>query len=85
MSVIDTATNTETGTITGHPVPGQTITFTVGSTTVCTAATNASGVATCHGPCPVLVALLAGHYTATFAGSATLAPATARGNLIQHH
>jgi hypothetical protein len=56
-------------TATGHPAVGRLITFTVGTTTVCTATTGSNGTATCHGPWPVLLALLALHYTASFAGT----------------
>ncbi|MFD8478679.1 IPT/TIG domain-containing protein [Kitasatospora sp. NPDC059673] len=74
---------TLTDTTTGKPVPGQTITFTVGTHTVCTATTNAQGVASCAGLCPLTAILLSGSYTATFAGTPALAPATATAGLIQ--
>jgi hypothetical protein len=78
-----TLSATLTDTVTGQPAAGQAITFTVGTLTVCTATTSATGTATCGGPCPVLLALLALHYTAAFAGTPSLAPATAQGQLIQ--
>jgi hypothetical protein len=74
---------TLTDTVTGRPVPGQTITFSVGGTTVCSAITDSHGTATCQGLCPVLAALLNLRYTATFAGTPTLAPATATAPLIR--
>jgi IPT/TIG domain len=78
-----TLSATLTDTVSGQPAAGQAISFTVGTLTVCTATTSASGTATCGGPCPVLLALLALHYTAAFAGTPSLAPATAQGQLIQ--
>nr|WP_329286906.1 IPT/TIG domain-containing protein [Streptomyces sp. NBC_00691] len=74
---------TLTDTTTGKPVPGTTIKFTVGTTTVCTAVTNAVGTATCTGPCPVISVLLGLGYTATYTGSAVLEPATATASLIR--
>ncbi|MFI9787673.1 IPT/TIG domain-containing protein [Kitasatospora sp. NPDC051984] len=41
---------TLTDTTTGRPVPGAAVTFKIGTTTVCTATTNAAGIATCAGP-----------------------------------
>jgi hypothetical protein len=74
---------TLTDTTTGHPAAGHVITFTVGDHTICHATTDSTGTATCSGPCPVLAALLNLHYTAAFAGTPALAPATATGPLIQ--
>src|SRR5262249_19357016 len=82
LSITLNLSATLTDTTTGHPAAGQTITFTVGSATVCSATTNSSGTATCSGLVPVLLALLTLHYNATFAGTPTLAPATATGALI---
>lgn len=73
---------TLTDTTTGKPVPGATITFKVGTTTVCTATTNAAGTATCTGACPVLTVLLNLGYTATYSGTPALEPATATAGLI---
>jgi hypothetical protein len=72
------ATLTRTDTRTA--LVGQSIRFTVGSRPVCTATTNASGVATCTGPVDLVSVLLSG-YTATFSGSTTAEPATARARL----
>ncbi|MGW2400674.1 YVTN family beta-propeller repeat protein [Kitasatospora sp. NPDC001664] len=75
------ATLTDT---TAHlPAAGQTVRFTVGSATVCTAVTNAHGTATCSGLVPLLTVVLAGGYQATFAGTPALKPATARAGLIR--
>nr|WP_223243502.1 YncE family protein [Streptomyces sp. CBMA123] len=74
---------TLTDTITGKPVPGAAITFKVGSTTVCTATTNAAGTATCTGPCPVVTVLLNLGYTATYSGSPALEAASATAGLIR--
>jgi hypothetical protein len=59
------------------PLTGQTVTFSVGQAKVCTAQTNANGVATCR----VLVISLGGSYTATFAGSIDYLGTTARADL----
>jgi hypothetical protein len=74
---------TLTDTVTGQRVAGQLITFTVGGRTVCTAVTGSRGWAVCRGRDAVLQALLAGHYTASFAGTPMLQPATAQGYLIK--
>lgn len=69
-------------TATGAPVSGRLVTFRVGSSVLCTATTDAKGVATCSGRQGVLVALLAVGYTATFAGDTAHAGSTARGALV---
>ena len=74
---------TLTDTVTGQRVVGQLITFTVGDATVCTATTGSQGRAACRGRASVLQVLLAGHYTASFAGTPTLQPATACGQLFR--
>ncbi|HET6152001.1 MAG TPA: Ig-like domain-containing protein [Marmoricola sp.] len=63
------------------PTAGKTITFKIGSTTACSAVTNAAGVATCAGSVPSLVVLLQTHYTGSFAGDATATAATGTGAL----
>lgn len=62
------------------PVAGQTITFKAGSTTLCTATTNAQGVASCSltGGQQFDVDLSSG-YTATYAASTDYSAATATG------
>jgi len=62
----------------GGPVAHETITFTVGKTTLCTATTNASGVATCTLTSKQEVAvLLANSYTATFTANGNYLGSTA--------
>ncbi|SEE23539.1 40-residue YVTN family beta-propeller repeat-containing protein [Streptomyces misionensis] len=72
-----------TDTTTGKAVPGATVTFKVGATTVCTAITNAAGTASCTGPCPVAAVLLNLGYTATYAGDPAHEAATATAGLIR--
>ncbi|GES34583.1 IPT/TIG domain-containing protein [Streptomyces angustmyceticus] len=67
---------------TGQPLAGQPITFTTGSTTLCTSTTNAQGVATCPAILALPLIILNGGYTATYAGSANNQPATAHGAVI---
>jgi YVTN family beta-propeller protein len=74
---------TLTDTTTGRPISGATVKFTVGTTTVCSATTNAAGVATCAGLCPVVAVLLHLGYTATYNGTPALEPATATAGLIR--
>jgi len=66
----------------GTPVAGQTVRMTAGGTFLCSATTNASGVATCNGVAGVLAVLLNGGYTATFAGTANYGASSARGAAI---
>ncbi|MEV6984616.1 IPT/TIG domain-containing protein [Sphaerisporangium sp. NPDC051017] len=74
---------TLTDTTTGRPVAGQTVTFKVGTHTVCSATTDSSGVASCYGLCPLTTILLNLSYTATFAGTPALEAATGTAGLIQ--
>jgi uncharacterized repeat protein (TIGR01451 family) len=66
------------------PIGGQTVTFTVstltGTATLCSAVTNTSGVATCHGTVPP-TALLATSFTATYAGNANYLSSSGTGKL----
>ncbi|MGW2355260.1 Ig-like domain-containing protein, partial [Actinacidiphila glaucinigra] len=68
----------------GVPVPGQTITFKVGTTTLGTAVTNASGVATLSNATvdPQTIIRAGSRYTATFAGTAAFGPSTATAALV---
>ena len=70
----------------GSPIANQTVTFTTknafGTQLQCTATTNASGVATCHGKNKLALSLFS-TYTATFAGTANYAASSAIGKLIQ--
>jgi hypothetical protein len=65
------------------PLPGQTVAFSARGTPLCTGVTNAGGIATCSslGSAGIL-AMLAGGYTATFAGTPLALPSTATGPLI---
>ncbi|HWD52343.1 MAG TPA: hypothetical protein VG412_08080 [Acidimicrobiales bacterium] len=64
------------------PLGGQTLTFTTPSGgLLCTATTNAVGVATC-GSGQALASLLALGYTASFAGNGSYSPTAAAGSLI---
>jgi hypothetical protein len=66
------------------PLPGQTVVFTKGTVTVCTATTNANGLATCTPPLTQWLALaLGGGFTATYPGSANYASSSDHGELIQ--
>ena len=62
----------------GSPLAGKQITFTVGSTTLCTATTNTKGVATCNLSLKnELKVLAANSYTASFAGNSSYLGSTA--------
>ena len=82
---INTAKATLRSDTTGAPIPGQTITFTAGTALLCTATTDANGVAFCPSyPIPAIVQILLNlGYTASYAGTPAWAPATAKGNLIR--
>ncbi|MEV7012250.1 IPT/TIG domain-containing protein [Streptosporangium sp. NPDC051022] len=75
---------TLTDTTTGQPLAGKTVTFKVGTHTVCTDTTNSSGVASCYGLVPLATILLHLSYTATFTGTPALEAATDTAGLIQH-
>ncbi|MFD0890499.1 IPT/TIG domain-containing protein, partial [Streptosporangium algeriense] len=75
---------TLTDTTTGQPLAGQSVTFKVGTHTVCTDTTNSSGVASCYGLIPLTTILLHLSYTATFTGTPALEAATDTAGLIQH-
>ena len=62
----------------GKPLTGEPVTFTVGKTTLCTAKTNSSGVATCNlSLANELRVLLANSYTATFTATSSYLGSTA--------
>ena len=66
------------------PLPGQTVVFTQGAATVCTATTNATGLATCTPPLTQwLLVALGGGFDATYAGTANYAASSNHGALIQ--
>ena len=64
------------------PVAGQQITFTSGSTQLCTATTNAEGTASCSATMSLLSIVLSLGYTASFAGDANDQSASASAGLI---
>ncbi|SEG94994.1 Ig-like domain (group 3), partial [Actinacidiphila yanglinensis] len=68
----------------GLPVPGQTITYKVGTTTLGTAVTNASGVAVLSNATvsPQTIIRSGSRYTATFAGTAAFGSSTATASLV---
>jgi Domain of unknown function (DUF4082)/Bacterial Ig-like domain (group 3)/Bacterial Ig domain len=67
---------------TGAPIAGQTVAMTAGGTFLCSATTNAAGVATCNGVLGVLAILLGGGYTATFNGTPNYRASSAFGPAI---
>lgn len=60
---------------------GQSVTFSVDGRTMCTATTNASGVATCKAPIGLASWTSQSSYTATYAGDANYLGASATGKL----
>jgi hypothetical protein len=72
-----TLTPSATLTANGNPVAGEPVTFKAGSRTICTATTNAAGVAKCSVPLAgLLPVLLSGGYDATYAGNGALEPSS---------
>jgi Domain of unknown function (DUF4082)/Bacterial Ig-like domain (group 3)/Bacterial Ig domain len=67
---------------TGVALTGQPIAFTVGSRTICTATTNSGGVAACGGAGSLLQIVLAGGYTASYAGTTVYAPSSGHGGVL---
>jgi hypothetical protein len=66
------------------PLPGQTVVFTKGTTTVCTATTDGTGLASCTPSLLQWVTLaLGGGFEATFPGTANFAASSDHGALIQ--
>jgi hypothetical protein len=68
-------------TATGAPVPGETVTMSTPAGTVCEAVTDPGGVATCSGLAAQRQVVAENGYTASFAGSSRLLPASARATL----
>lgn len=66
----------------GTVTAGLPVTFTAGRTALCTATTDASGVAICDARTQKLALTLNGGYVATFAGDANNLGSSARGNLV---
>ncbi|HVK28888.1 MAG TPA: Ig-like domain-containing protein [Nocardioides sp.] len=73
---------TVTGSSSGQAVAGAPVTFTAGKTTLCTARTDAAGVATCDATAQRLALTLHGGYVAAFSGDADNLASSARGNLV---
>ncbi|MFG2526274.1 Ig-like domain-containing protein, partial [Streptomyces sp. NPDC048527] len=84
LAHISTLSATLTAQGSGTPVPGQTITFRVGTTTLGTAVTNASGVAQLSNATvsPQTIIRAGSHYTATFAGTASFGPSNTTASLV---
>jgi hypothetical protein len=66
----------------GAPLPGRTLSFTIGTRFVCSGVTNASGFATCGTQMDGVAALLNLGYKVSFAGDADYAASTANGPLV---
>lgn len=66
-----------------NPVAGQLITMMAGKVLVCSAVTNASGVASCNGASQVLAVLANKGYTATFAGNSDYQPSSSKGGIVR--
>ncbi|MEU5443275.1 Ig-like domain-containing protein, partial [Streptomyces griseofuscus] len=84
LAHISTLTATLTVLSSGAPVPGQTITFKVGTTTLGTAVTNASGVAQLSNATvsPQTIIRAGSRYTATFAGTSSFSASSATASLV---
>jgi len=65
---------TLTDTVYNHPVPGRTVSFSANGNTLCTAVTDANGVAACGGTAEGLAAALG--YSGSFGGNAVWAATT---------
>ena len=82
------AQTTLTGGVPAAPLAGRTVTFSAGTTVICSVQTNAQGVATCRFSAgdvlpAVLNFLKTGHaYTVSFAGDATDEPSSANAPLV---
>ncbi|WP_411137069.1 IPT/TIG domain-containing protein [Streptomyces sp. C10] len=68
--------------VTGLPVPGQTITFKTGTHVLGTATTNAQGTAKLDETLTFPLILANGGYDAFFAGTGTLLPSSAHGEIL---
>ncbi|MFE2227638.1 IPT/TIG domain-containing protein [Streptomyces kronopolitis] len=68
--------------VTGLPVPGQTITFSTGGHVLGTAVTDATGTARHLEVLSLALIILNGGYDATFAGTPTLQPSTAHAGVL---
>ncbi|TSB32070.1 Ig-like domain repeat protein [Streptomyces benahoarensis] len=75
-------TATLTNAATGHPIPGQPITFSTGNVQLGTSTTNARGTATWNAILQLPLIILNRGYTATYPGSSVYRPATALAGII---
>ncbi|MGQ0618314.1 MAG: hypothetical protein ACT4QA_00110 [Panacagrimonas sp.] len=70
-------------TVTNTPIAGKTVSFFAGATPMCTATTNASGVATCQfSVLRTLAGVLSLGYTGKFAGDGTYKPSQGNGGIL---
>lgn len=67
----------------GQRLSDQTVTFSARGVALCTAVTDAAGRARCSALGGALQILLGGGYTATFAGTRDVAPASAAGPILR--
>lgn len=67
----------------GAPFAGKTVAFSVKGKSICSAVTNAQGVAKCSGLAKLLDLTLNGGYDARYAGDAEVLPSSAKGALIK--
>jgi hypothetical protein len=81
LTVLGKASATLTRTTPSGPVAGKVIQFSAGGRPICQATTNASGVAACSGA-EVVSILLAGSYTATFAGDSSYVASNGSAGLL---
>lgn len=68
----------------GVPLPGKTVTFAAGETTICTAVTTANGTASCGGVLGAVEAARNGlKYSASFAGASPFVASTGTGTVVR--
>ncbi|MGQ0620015.1 MAG: beta strand repeat-containing protein [Panacagrimonas sp.] len=68
---------------TNTPIAGKTVSFKAGTTALCTAVTNSSGVATCQANVPnTLAGVLSLGYTGTYAGDGSYNASTGNGGIL---
>ena len=77
-----TLTATLTSTVTGLPIAGETVSFSLSGGTAVTGVTNSSGVATATAPTTAVVGTVTGAVVATFAGDTNYASSTGTGDLV---
>jgi hypothetical protein len=72
---------TLTSTVTHGPVPGETVAFNFLGRTLCSARTNASGVATCTLMPALFIIVGPASYTASYRGGSNYLPSTGTGSM----